>query len=64
MRHGLTGQVILVTQEQQAAYEHHCSGFFKDWCPQGATEAHVIQTMADKQWQGTRGTPFSVLFMP
>jgi hypothetical protein len=50
-RHGLTGQVNVRTEEEQKARTAHCDGFFQDWKPQGATECHLVQTMADKQWQ-------------
>ena len=50
-RHGLTGQVIITTEEEKKAYDSHCASFFHDWQPQGATEKHLVQTVAAKQWQ-------------
>jgi hypothetical protein len=50
-RHGLTGQVIITTEEDKKAYDSHCASFFYDWQPQGATEKHLVQTVAAKQWQ-------------
>ena len=49
-RHGLTGQVHVTTPEEAAAHEKHCKEFFDDWKPEGATEKHLVQTIADKQW--------------
>ena len=31
--------------------ETHCQEFFKEWLPQGPTERHLIQTLADGQWR-------------
>jgi hypothetical protein len=50
-RHGLTGQVNIITEEDRKAYDSHCASFFHDWQPQGATEKHLVQTVAAKQWQ-------------
>src|SRR5438105_3516930 len=50
-RHGLTGQVIITTEEDKKAYDAHCASFHYDWQPQGATEKHLVQTIAAKQWQ-------------
>ena len=50
-RHGLTGQVNVRTEEEQKAREAHSAGFFQAFQPVGAPEEHLVQTMADKQWQ-------------
>ena len=50
-RHGLTGQVNVRTPEENKARDEHNASFMQDWNPQGATETHLVQTMADKQWQ-------------
>jgi hypothetical protein len=50
-RHGLTGQVNVRTEEEQKARETHSAGFFQSFRPVGAPEEHLVQTMADKQWQ-------------
>ena len=50
-RHGLTGQVNVRTEEERQARILHCDSFFEDLKPQGAVEKHLVQTMADKQWQ-------------
>src|SRR5438552_17698912 len=53
-RHGLTGQVNVRTEEAQKARDAHTEGFFQSWRPVGAPEEHLVQTMADKQWQTHR----------
>ncbi len=50
-RHGLTGQVVVLPQEDMQAYQTHCQEFFAEWLPQGPTERHLIQTLADSQWR-------------
>jgi hypothetical protein len=50
-RHGLTGQVNVRTEEEQKARETHSEGFFQTFRPVGTPEEHLVQTMADKQWQ-------------
>jgi hypothetical protein len=50
-RHSLTGQVLVTTEEDKAAYDKHCRGFFEDWQPRSNGEKHLVQTLADKQWQ-------------
>src|SRR5437660_7536635 len=51
MRHGLTGQVIVLPEEDIALYKKHCEEFAEDWHPKGATEKHLVQTLADQQWR-------------
>src|SRR5207253_5429865 len=53
-RHGLTGQVHVTTESDRKVYDSHCGEFFQDWQPQGATEKHLVQTVAEKQWQSHR----------
>lgn len=50
-RHGLTGQVVIATEEDRIAFDQHCAGFFHDLKPQGATEKHLVQIVASKVWQ-------------
>lgn len=50
-RHGLTGQVNVTTPDDQKAYDALCREFTEDWRPVGGTERHLVQTLADTQWQ-------------
>ena len=50
-RHGLTGQVHVTTEEDRKAHDSHCESFARALQPQDAPEKHLVQTVADKQWQ-------------
>src|SRR6267154_1955525 len=50
-RHSLTGQVHITTEEDRIAYDAHCKAYFAEWNPPTTTQTHLVQTLADKQWQ-------------
>ncbi len=50
-RHGLTGQVLINTPEDQAAYLKHCLGIQESLAPEGAFEAGLVQSVADDRWR-------------
>ena len=50
-RHGLTGQVLVITPAEQAAYEKHCNGIHESLAPQGAMETDLAQSVADDRWR-------------
>ena len=50
-RHSLTGQVHITTEEDRIAYDAHCKAYFAEWNPPTVTQTHLVQTLADKQWQ-------------
>ena len=50
-RHGLTGQIILLTEADRIAYADHCQGFFKSLAPQGAIQNNLCQAIADDRWR-------------
>ncbi len=50
-RHGLTGQVVISTPEDQAAYLKHCQGIQESLAPEGAFEAGLVQSVADDRWR-------------
>ena len=50
-RHGLTGQIILLTEADRIAYANHCQGFFKSLAPQGAIQNNLCQAIADDRWR-------------
>ena len=50
-RHGLTGQIVIMTPEDQAAYESHCQGIHKSLAPEGALEVSLVQSIADDRWR-------------
>ncbi|SPE27864.1 hypothetical protein SBA3_1390022 [Candidatus Sulfopaludibacter sp. SbA3] len=50
-RHGLTGQVMIMTPSDEAAYTAHCQGFHQALAPEGAVEKSLAQSIADDQWR-------------
>ncbi len=54
LRHGLTGQIVVMPSEDLEAYRIHLAEFRKDLCPQGSLEAHLVQSLADTAWRLNR----------
>ena len=50
-RHGLTGQIIVLTPAEQAPYEHHCNGIRDSLAAEGALELDLAQAVADDRWR-------------
>ena len=50
-RHGLTGQILILTPEDQAAYESHCRGIRESLAPAGAMEVDLVQSITDDRWR-------------
>jgi hypothetical protein len=50
-RHGLTGQIHIVSPEEHAAYQKHCQGILASLAPSGAMETDLAQSIADGRWQ-------------
>ena len=59
-RHGLTGQVLIMTPEDQAAYYQHCQGIKKALAPEGAFEAGLAQSIADDRWRLFRAASLDI----
>ena len=53
-RHGLTGEFVLMQHEDYDAYTAHIEEMADEWQPQGPTERHLAQTLADSQWRLSR----------
>jgi hypothetical protein len=53
-RHGLTGQVVVMPAEDLEAYQRHVASFTGEYNPNGATEAHLVQALADTSWRLNR----------
>ncbi|HEY6344788.1 MAG TPA: hypothetical protein VIY49_25105 [Bryobacteraceae bacterium] len=51
LRHGLTGQTIVLPSEDLAAYQRHCGEFHTELKPQGLIESKCVQTIADTYWR-------------
>ena len=49
--HGLTGQVVVLPEEDMKRYQAFCHEYMVEWQPQGPTEKNLVQTLADQQWR-------------
>ena len=54
LRHGLTGQTVVMPDEDLQAYQHHLKSFTDEYNPKGPTEAHLVQALADTSWRLNR----------
>jgi hypothetical protein len=54
LRHGLTGQTVVLPSEDLAAYQAFCKRFFDDLKPSGILEEQLVQTLADCSWRLNR----------
>jgi hypothetical protein len=53
-RHGLTGQIIMHTPEDEQAFKKHCDGIRQALAPVGALEADLAQAIAEDRWRLNR----------
>ena len=51
LRHGLTGNFVLLPMEDPEAYSLFTKNFHADLQPEGALEAQLAQTVSDTQWR-------------
>jgi hypothetical protein len=54
LRPGLTGQTVVMPSEDLEAYQRLLAAFLDEYHPQGATEAQLVQAMADASWRLNR----------
>src|ERR1700693_5826961 len=54
LRHGLTGQIVVMPTEDLEAYKLHLESFAGEYHPQGPTEANLVQALADTSWRLNR----------
>ena len=54
LRHGLTGQVVVLPYEDLKAYENFTKGFHREFEPEGVVETQLVQTVADDYWRLNR----------
>jgi hypothetical protein len=54
LRHGLTGQIVVMPTEDLQAYQLHLKSFTEEYNPQGATESNLVQALADASWRLNR----------
>jgi hypothetical protein len=51
LRHGLTGQTVVLPSDDLDAYKDHCAQFHTELKPQGLLESRCVQTIADTYWR-------------
>jgi hypothetical protein len=54
LRHGLSGQTVLMPWEDREAYQSHCASFLKTLAPVDDIETQTAQGIADDQWRLNR----------
>ncbi len=54
LRHGLTSQIVVMPNEDLEAYRAHLKSFNVEYDPQGATETHLVRSLADTSWRLNR----------
>jgi hypothetical protein len=54
LRHGLTGQIIVMPTEDMQAYRSHVASFTGDLRPKGPIETNLVQSLADTAWRLNR----------
>ena len=54
LRHGLTGQTVVLPTEDHSAYRRHSQAFLDEYRPKGATETQLVQSLLDSSWQLNR----------
>jgi len=56
MRHGLTGQTVLLPEDDLDKYQKCNQEFFTEYKPKGPTEMQLVQVLADTSWRLNRVT--------
>src|SRR6202167_3547652 len=56
LRHGLTGQVTTMTEEDRAAHDTLSKALMKDLAPEGAMETQLAQRVATDSWRLNRAS--------
>jgi hypothetical protein len=54
LRHGLTGQIVVMPNEDLEAYQRHLKLYNDEYNPKGVTEADLVQALADTSWRLNR----------
>ena len=63
LRHGLTGQIVVMPNEDLKAYEAHLKSFQDEYQPQETTEAHLVKSLADTSWRLNRVASFEATLL-
>jgi hypothetical protein len=51
LRHGLTGQTVVLPEDDLAAYQKHSAQFHAELKPKGLLETKAVQSIADTYWR-------------
>jgi hypothetical protein len=54
LRHGLTGQIIVLPTEDHFAYQRLSQSLLDEHQPKGATETQIVQSLIDTSWRMNR----------
>jgi hypothetical protein len=54
LRHGLTGQTVLLPEEDRIVYNQHCADFLHELAAIGVIEIQIAQSIADDYWRLNR----------
>jgi len=54
LRHGLTGQIVVMPYEELTAYQRHVKNLTDEYHPANTTEALLVQQIADASWRLNR----------
>ena len=54
LRHGPTGQTIVLPSDDLEAYQQHIQHFVTEYHPKGATESQLVQSLGDASWRQNR----------
>ena len=54
LKHGLTGQTVLLPSDDREVYRKHCERYVKELRPSGIVEEQMVQTIANAQWRLNR----------
>jgi hypothetical protein len=57
-RHGLTGQIHILTPADQVAYDKHCGAIRESLAPAPGVEADLVQSICDDRWRLHRAAAF------
>ena len=55
LRHGMTGQVILMPNEDREAHDKFCAAIIESLSAEGAIEIQFAQSVAEDNWRANRG---------
>src|SRR5260370_17873885 len=49
-KHGYTGRLLIVPDDENEAYEAHVDSYYKSYAPSGPKQIQLLQQLADLHW--------------